>query len=183
MNKENLSNAEKNTSSRVEKCKVVMKALLIISISALAIVIYTSPLRDLGLVAIKSDTEKGMVHFDFGDPSIQERLNRIAEENMFCVFMNTNPVFKNGYSKGNLMIQNIEQNGKPVYVEIVRDDTEEVIYRSMEILPGYKVENSKLAKKLSKGEYPCTAYFNVLDAETRDIINTIGLKLNLKVES
>lgn len=153
-------------------------------IVALIVTIKTSPLNDLGIVGIKADTEQGTVNFDYSDNNdIKERLNQVVSDNMFCVFMNTNPVFENGYSKGNLLIQNVESNGTPFYVEIVDKKTDELIYRSYEVLPGYKIENAKLGKHLAKGSYDCIAYFNVLDKDTKEVTNTIGLNITIEVKN
>lgn len=91
---------------------------------------------------------------------IQEELRKQVEEGMMNISMNTNPVFENGSAVGNLLITNANFNKYAQVVEIYRDDTSEMIYRSGVIPVGARLDEAKLSVNLPQGVYDCTAHFN-----------------------
>ncbi|MBQ8401951.1 MAG: hypothetical protein IJX14_08480, partial [Clostridia bacterium] len=86
-------------------------------------------------------------------------LNEKVEEGMINISMNTSPNFRDGTSEGNLMIVNEGINRYPQVVEITRNDTNEMIYKSGAIPVGSKIEHAKLSVDLPAGTYDCTAMF------------------------
>ena len=94
----------------------------------------------------RSDVLQGEI--DWNQPKasrdLQAEIDKAVKQGMFNVFMNTNVVFKDGNSKGNMMIQNIDTNIYPMYVEIYNDDI--FLYKSDIIDPGYKIEEAKPLK-------------------------------------
>ena len=108
---------------------------------------------------------------DWGDretkpiEEIQEELRRQVEEGMMNISMNTNPVFDNGTSGGNVLITNASFNKYPQVVEIYRDDTGELIYRSGVIPVGARIDTAKLIVDLPRGAYECTAHFNQISED------------------
>lgn len=157
--------------------------LVLISYALIAILfVITLPMvfddNDMGL-------KKGSIEMvdPAADRDLQAEVNQIVDENMFNVFMNTDIVFENGKAKGNLLIQNTESNKAPVLVEIYTADSNELIYKSYEIPAGYKIESAKLNKPLEKGTHKCIAYFNVLNEETKEVRNKIGLNVNITVNN
>lgn len=132
-----------------------------------------------------SDLEKGSIDFvqPKSDRNLQEEVNKAVEAGMFNVFMNTDIVFENGDEKGNLLIQNVETNPNPVFVEIYLKDSNELIYKSDEIPVGYKIEEGKLNVSLDKGTYDCVAYFNVIDEASKEVVNRIGLNVKLTIKN
>ena len=58
---------------------------------------------------------------------IEERLNNQLEEGMISISMNTSPYVEDGASKSNRMIVNETINRYPQKVQIIRNDTEEII--------------------------------------------------------
>jgi len=130
-----------------------------------------------------SDISQGAIEWNQPRASrdLQAEIDKAVEQGMFNVFMNTNVVFKDGQSKGNLLIQNVETNIYPMYVEIYHDDT--LPYKSDIIDPGYKIEEAKLDTALSKGTYDCTAYFYVTDSNKQEVQNKIGLNIKITVNN
>ncbi len=59
---------------------------------------------------------------------------------MINISMNTTPIFSDGTTEGNLMIVNEGVNNYPQVVEIIRNDTQEKIYKSGAIPVGSKIE-------------------------------------------
>lgn len=113
---------------------------------------------------------------------IQAELNKQVEEGMINISMNTNPVFKDGDSEGNLLLVNEDINRYAQVVEIYRDDTNDLVYRSGSIPVGSRVETAKLSKSLDKGEYPCTAIFMSVNPETNTVLGKAGAKIVLTVQ-
>ena len=95
--------------------------------------------------------------------------------------MNTSPVFADGTSKGSLMIVNEEVNNYPQVVEISRDDTGELIYKSGAIPVGSKIESAKLSVDLDPGTYKCTALFYNVDPDTGDYLGCAGAVVTVTV--
>ncbi len=112
---------------------------------------------------------------------IVEGLNEKVEDGMINISMNTSPNFANGTSTGNLMIVNEAVNRYPQVVEITRNDTNEVIYKSGAIPVGSKIENAKLSADLDAGTYECTAMFYNVDAETGAYLGCAGAIIKVTV--
>ena len=108
-------------------------------------------------------------------------LNEKVEEGMINISMNTSPVFADGTSEGSLMIVNEEVNNYPQVVEISRDDTGELIYKSGAIPVGSKIESAKLSVDLDHGTYKCTALFYNVDPDTGDYLGCAGAVVTVTV--
>ena len=101
---------------------------------------------------------------------IQKELNQKIAEGMINISMNLNPEFEDGNAYGNLLIMNEDINNYPQIVEIIRNDTNEVIYRSGLIPVGSRVDTGKLMTNLAAGEYACTACFYNVNPETGEAL-------------
>ena len=66
-------------------------------------------------------------------------------------------------------------------MEIYRNDTKELIYKSDMIPVGKFINEDTLDVKLSKGEYECTAYFNAVDEKTGEKLGTSGANIIIHV--
>lgn len=113
---------------------------------------------------------------------IVDSLNEKIEEGMINISMNTSPVFKDGTSEGNLMIVNEGINNYPQVVEITRNDTNEVIYKSGGIPVGSKIETAKLTVDLPAGTYECTAMFHSVDPDTGASLGCAGAIITITVQ-
>ena len=113
---------------------------------------------------------------------IEANLNEQLAEGLINISMNTSPYFEDGTSKGNLMIVNETINRYPQKVEIIRNDTEEVIYTSGAIPVGSKIEAAKLDVELDAGEYECTALFHNLNPDTGAILGTAGAIITITIK-
>ena len=101
---------------------------------------------------------------------IEAELNQKVNEGMINISMNLNPEFEEGKSYGNLLIMNEEINNYPQIVEIIRNDTQKVIYRSGLIPVGSRVDTGKLMTDLPAGEYDCTACFYNVNPDTGEAL-------------
>jgi len=140
---------------------------------------------------VLNDTSAGLV-FDeaaveggweqLSQEEIEDRLNNQLEEGMINISMNTSPYFEDGTSKGNLMIVNETINRYPQKVQIIRNDTEEVIYTSGAIAVGSKIEAAALDVDLDAGTYECTALFHNLD-KSGNIIGSAGAIITITIKN
>ena len=102
---------------------------------------------------------------------------------MINISMNTSPIFPDGKSEGNLMIVNELVNTYPQRVELIRNDTNEVIYSSAAIPVGNKIASAKLDVELPAGTYECTAMFHSLDPETGAVLGSAGAVVTVTVQA
>lgn len=109
-------------------------------------------------------------------------LNEKVEEGMINISMNTSPNFKDGTSAGNLMIVNESINRYPQVVEITRNDTGNVIYKSGAIPVGSKIEADTLDVELPAGTYECTAMFHNVDPETGVSLGCAGAIIHITIQ-
>lgn len=113
----------------------------------------------------------------------RKELQDMLDRSVIAFSINTSPVFLNGTSEGNLLIENPGNNAKLLQVRILIDDTEEEVYASKYIKPGSYIEKVKLDKVLEKGTYPSTAYFSAYDENTTEYIGQTGAQITISVQN
>ena len=136
------------------------------------------PVSEDGLVFDEAAVEGGWE--SLSQEEVEAKLNAQMEEGMINISMNTSPWFEDSTSLGNLMIVNETINRHPQKVEIVRNDTGEVIYTSGAIPVGSKIEAAKLDVELDAGVYECTALFHNLD-NSGNIIGSAGAIITITI--
>ncbi len=137
--------------------------------------------RGLGIVYDNGATEGGWTEAD--TDAIIASLNEKVEEGMINISMNTSPQFTDGTAAGNLMIVNESVNRYPQVVEITRNDTGDMIYKSGAIPVGSKIESAALNTDLAAGSYECTAMFYNVDPETGSYLGCAGAIIHVTVLS
>lgn len=83
---------------------------------------------------------------------------------------------------GNITIRNPEENAYPVNVEIRNAETNEIVYTSGAIQPGYEIKEGTLEKRLEKGEHKATALFSIYDPETKEKRGQVAAGITLKIQ-
>ena len=174
----------KNKNSKKETYKKIgIGAAIVVVIAVIILLLLRScggPVNGPGGLELDpSATEGGWDEADLD--AIRDSLNEKVEEGMINISMNTSPVFADGTSKGSLMIVNEEVNNYPQVVEISRDDTGELIYKSGAIPVGSKIESAKLSVDLDPGTYKCTALFYNVDPDTGDYLGCAGAVVTVTV--
>ena len=173
----------KSKSSKKETYKNVGVGVGLVIVVTVIILLLRScgaPVDDHGGIEFDpSATEGGWDEADTDE--IIAGLNEKVEEGMINISMNTSPVFADGTSEGSLMIVNEEVNNYPQVVEISRDDTGELIYKSGAIPVGSKIEAAKLSVDLDPGTYKCTALFYNVDPDTGDYLGCAGAVVTVTV--
>lgn len=101
----------------------------------------------------------------------------------YQVTMNSTWEFEDGESASrNAYVANSENNETPVYFDVIRNDTEEVIYQSPVIPLGMDLEDIVLDVDLDAGNYECTMVYHLLD-EDQNTLTTVNMWLMVKVEN
>ena len=117
------------------------------------------------------------------EEQIVEELNRVVEEGMFNISINTQITFPDGTAEGQAYIDNISANHYNMTVKIMLDDTGETVYQSGGIKPGQYIENIRLSKDLPAGSYRATAVFTAHDPEDQSEVGQAAAQLILTVEA
>jgi hypothetical protein len=115
------------------------------------------------------------------EDEIQAELDRVIEEGMFHISINTTPVFADGASEGNLEIENSPNNHYSTVVQIALEDSGEQIYNSGLIEPNYHIQSDSLSKDLDPGEYEAVATFHAYDTETHEEIGATSCEMLIYV--
>lgn len=180
--------AHKNNSNKTYKTAGIAISILIVI--ALLLVAFRSCESDKPIDNPADTTGPGIVYDDSAvqggwdeadTDKIIASLNEKVEEGMINISMNTSPNFRDGTAEGNLMIVNEEINRYPQVVEITRNDTNEMIYKSGAIPVGSKIEHAKLSVDLPAGTYDCTAMFYNVDPNTGSYLGCAGAIISITV--
>lgn len=84
--------------------------------------------------------------------------------------------------RSDLFIQNPKHNANPINVEIRLKDSNELIYTSGAIQPGYEIKGATLEKELGEGSYPATALFSIYDNSTKEKRGQVAAAVTFNVE-
>jgi len=114
---------------------------------------------------------------------VQAELYRIVEEGMFNISIASTVDFEDGASEGAIKIENVPGNRYLMQVDIVRDDTDEIIYQSGILEPNYHIQSARLDAELPAGTYACTAIFHALDPASEEEIGQAAANMTIRVLS
>lgn len=117
------------------------------------------------------------------DKELKEAEQQVVDDSKFNMVIKSEATFETGESKGNLYIQNPVQNGYPINVDIHLDDTNEKVYSSGAMQPGYEVSGAVLETKLTAGVYPATATFTIFDPKTNKKRGQVQAAITLTVRN
>lgn len=117
------------------------------------------------------------------DPqAILDELQRKVDENQFAFRINSHVVFPADCKNGNIRVENPSRNHYDMTVQLVLDDTGEVLYTSPVIHPDQYIEKIDLAQTLKPGEYSATAYFIASHPDTGDYMGEVAAEVKITVE-
>ena len=183
----NRNNSRKDTKNSNRAIAIVIGVLLII---AMLLAAFRGCENEKSVIENPVETGPGIVYDDGAveggwneadTDKIIASLNAKVEEGMINISMNTSPNFREGTAEGNLMIVNEGINRYPQVVEISRNDTGEMIYKSGAIPVGSKIEHAKLSVDLPAGTYDCTAMFYNVDPDTGSYLGCAGAIISITV--
>ena len=117
------------------------------------------------------------------EEEIQAELDRVVTEGMFHIAINSDPVFEDGASEGNLEIENVPANLYLMRVEITRQDTGGLIYSTKYIEPNNHIQNARLDVDLEAGDYPANVVFYAYSIQTQEEIGSAGCEITIHVKN
>lgn len=165
---EGMSRATRPVEKKKGKSKIVIIILLVLLVIACGIVgffLWKNSQKPKTDFLIDKMAQDGFLEGK-SDEEINRLLNQVVEEGMFNISINSNPVFEDGASEGNLRIENVPGNQYYMKVKITLDDTGEVIYQSDGIKQGQYIEKAPLSVDLDAGTYNATATFTAIDPKS-----------------
>ena len=173
----------RNNSARLTLCAVAGILLLILLLLLLRGCGGSDTSLEAPVIAVPQTAVTSIGPDEDGQQTIMEELNRQAENSRITLSINTQPVFVSGASKGSLWIKNDATNCDDQIVEIIRNDTGDLIYTSDPIPAGKYINTDALDFVLGSGIYPCTAYFKTTDAESGQMTSVGSISITIHVIS
>ncbi|MCH5261309.1 MAG: hypothetical protein J1F42_00185 [Lachnospiraceae bacterium] len=185
-----------DNSNSQDKAKGTNKSLLIVCIVAAVIIAVLIGIIVVMMNSSKSDenvTAEGteekrpvlLTEDNIGEMA-DEILNQSETEGIpmsYQVTMNSTWEFEDGETASrNAYVANSENNETPVYFDVIRNDTQEVIYQSPVIPLGMDLDDIVLDVDLDAGSYECTMIYHLLD-EDQNTLTTVNMWLMIKVEN
>ena len=173
------ANGRRGTSA---KWKWLIGIVLAGVLAAAALLVRNGFFRETGYDRYQFDTDamEGRIQ-RMSDEEIRQELDRVVEEGMFNISIASSIVFESPDGEGQARIENIEENRYHMQVDIVLDETQEVIYSSKLIRPGYSIEYITLDRQLEPGEYDVTAMFSAITQEEMQLFGQAAAQIRIYV--
>lgn len=122
--------------------------------------------------------ERGFVDTKNAEQIVSEMADKV-EEGMFECKMTTTWTFDNADAVSpNAYVANVEGNRNTLYFDVYLDGTDEAIYSSPLLPVGTELQNIKLEKKLSAGEYGATVVYTLVNDEYEEV-SAVGFKIKI----
>ena len=168
----------------------IVAAVIIVALVGVIVVLMNSKSDDSNSIATEEPVEKEqrsvLITEDNMDELAEQILNQDETEGIpmnYQVTMNSTWEFEDGQSaSGNAYVANSENNETPVYFDVMRNDTQEVIYQSPVIPLGMDLDDIVLDVDLDAGDYECTLVYHLIDDE-QNTLTTVNMWLMVKVEN
>lgn len=167
---------------------IVAVVIIAVLIGIIVVMMNSSKSNENVTVEDSGENEKRPVLLteDNIDDMADEILNQSEPEGVpmsYQVTMNSTWEFEDGETASrNAYVANSENNETPVYFDVIRNDTQEVIYQSPVIPLGMDLDDIVLDVDLDAGNYECTLIYHLLDEE-QNTLTTVNMWLLIKVEN
>ena len=159
---------------RLRQKTVVLLLLMAFLLAGIGTLYYR---YDRGGLERETEAELGILP-GMSEEEMQERLNRRVAESRLNVSINTEPVFEDGKTPGNIRIENIPGNHYSFTVTLTVTDASEnegakdyigqTVMTTGLIAPNSYVSEKALDVNLPRGQYVCTATFKAYKAEEKE---------------
>ena len=150
---------------RLQRKTILLLSLLILLLAGIGACYYQ---YSRGELERETEAELGILP-GMSEQEMQDRLNRRVAESRLNVSINTEPVFEDGKSPGNIRIENIPGNHYSFTVTLTVTDASEnegakdyigqTVMSTGLIAPNSYVSEKNLDVNLPRGQYVCTATF------------------------
>lgn len=92
-------------------------------------------------------------------------------------------IFSAASAEAVLLLKNPSQNQYLMVLELVLEDTGEVVLRTGSILPGQMIKKAALDEKLSAGNYKAIAHICAVDAQSGTLVGVLEQPITIVVKS
>lgn len=135
---------------------------------------------------VEQEKRSVLITEDNIDEMAEQILNDSVPEGVplsYQVTMSTTWDFEDGQSASeNAYVANSENNETPVYFDVIRNDTQEVIYESPVIPLGMDLDDIVLDVDLDAGDYECTLVYHLID-DDQNTLTTVNMWLMVSVKN
>lgn len=157
-----------------KKRKIIIAVVFVILLVALGICIA------LLLRPKDEGTERRVIDRDNADEVMTEMSDKV-DEGMFECKMTTTWTFDDAASVSpNAYVANVETNRYAIYFDVYQDETNELLYSSPILPVGTELQDIKLDKELSAGEYGAVVMYTLID-EAEEEVSTAGFHITIYV--
>lgn len=105
----------------------------------------------------------------------------VYDPNDYNISISSNIRFDNNTYTGLANIKNIQNPNEYFIVDIVLDDSEDLIYRSNKLYSNEVIETITIDKKIDTGTYPATVTFNIYDKNTDNYLTSIVVGITVSL--
>lgn len=105
-----------------------------------------------------------------------------ADPETFCYLINSDVTQEKPGGMANIMAENDPGNIGNMQLCYYLQETDELIYVSPMLEPGYHINGDSLSVKLKKGSYKVSAAINVYDEETKELKTTFHQDVTITVK-
>lgn len=157
---------------------VAAGVMAVLVVGATALGLFVS--KDVGGFGYDESSRQGQAPYKSPE-EIQAELDRMVEEGMFSISIESVIEFDAPDAEGLAYIENVPGNRYDMQVTLTLDDAGEVVYESKAIAPGNFIESIKLAKQLEAGTHNATALFTALDRTTHEEVGQAAAEVKLSI--
>ncbi len=115
------------------------------------------------------------------EQEVEDKMNRLVEEGTFNVAIASEIYLDSMEYEGKADIQNIANNHYDLSVQIILNDSEQVVYESEVMKPNTYIEHIKLKESLEDGSHDAVAVFTAYDSKSGDVVGNTNIAVILKV--
>lgn len=124
--------------------------------------------------------ERGFVN-DSNLSDMEDALQKQADDGMFECMMSTYWTFPDAESKApNSYVENVENNHRTFYFDLVDPETDEVYYSSPLVPVGSSIKGIKLDKGLPVGEHEMLVKYVMVDDDYQEV-SSVGFMITVEV--
>lgn len=166
----------------------ILLIMILLCIGAIAIILVSRYSFITTSASVSSTINFGSVD-DIDTRAVKAKAGILAkfkkqnEPDQFSYEIKKNLVFSDTNSEAELLLKNPKQNGYLMVLELVLEDSQEVILRTGYLLPGQIIKNVALDEELSSGEYKVVANICAVDAQSYELVGILEQPLTVVVES
>lgn len=176
MSENNATNSEDvkkggSDQSKSNKIIIIIAAIIILALIIVIVVLLGSAKKAEKIEEVKEAVSRGTVV----NEDNAEIVAQVIEEQekvpvgYYEVTMNAEWKFENGtVASENAYVENSTANENSVYFDVIRRDTDEVVYESPILPVGQKIDSIVLKEDMDAGTYDCVCTYHLLDNDNVD---------------